>query len=92
MVLANTLDNGAIWYTVPEGVCGFAWIRVYGNTGFVKWAKKEKGATADYPSGTCLYWVTEYNQSIQRKEAFAKAAAQVLKKYGIRATAQSRLD
>lgn len=93
---ANPLDDNSpvvqSW-DIPDGVCGFAWIVVRpGNCGFAKWAKKNKDARPEYGGGTCVYWVGEFNQSMQRKEAFANAFAEVLNKYGINASPRSRMD
>jgi hypothetical protein len=88
-------DNSPVkqsWF-VSEGACGFAWIVVYpGTSSFAKWAAKNRGASKNYPSGMMVKWVSEFNQSVNRKEAYASAFAQVLQKYGIKAYSQSRLD
>jgi hypothetical protein len=78
-------------YYEPEGLCGFAWISFPGNTAWGRWAKKNKVARPHYPSGLCV-WVSAYNQSVARKEAFAEAFAAVLNEAGIEASAGSRLD
>lgn len=78
-------------WVVPEGVCGFAWISFKGNTPWGRWAAKHAGARKGYPSGmqiSCHY----FNQSMQRKEAFCRAFVEVLKKHGIDAYANSRMD
>jgi hypothetical protein len=38
------------------------------------------------------YWVSDFAQSMEKKEAFAKAFVEVLKKYGISASYGSRMD
>lgn len=43
-------------------------------------------------SGGLQYWVSQGGQSMQRKEAFARAFASVLKANGIDAFADSRMD
>lgn len=78
-------------YHVAEGLCGFAWVTVKGNTAFGKWAKKNDLARPDYPSGLA-FWVHEFNQSVARKEAYAGAFAKVLRENGIVAYSHSRLD
>ncbi len=78
-------------YFVADGVCGFAWINVPGNSAFGKFLKKEKGCNSGYPKGI-NWWISDYNQSMQKKEAFAYAAAGVLQKYGIDARPGSRMD
>lgn len=86
-------DNSPVrqTYHVPEGVCGFAWIRTKGNTSFGRWAKKHAGFRKSYPSGIS-FWVSEFGQSYERKMAFATAAAKVLKSHDIEAYAGGRLD
>lgn len=44
-----------------------------------------------YYGGYC-YWVSDFNQSMERKEKFAHAFSEVLEKYGIESTPISRLD
>jgi hypothetical protein len=50
-----------------------------------------KLATKAYPSGLMI-WVSEGNQSYDRKRAYAEAYARVLNEAGIKAYANSRLD
>lgn len=78
-------------YYVADGVCGFAWIKISGNSSFGKWAKKQLIARPGYPNGLQIS-VSEYGQSMQLKEAYAYAFAEVLREAGIEAYAQSRLD
>ena len=63
--------GGQSWY-VPEGVCGFAWVRFAGNTEFGRWAKRHGIASKGYPSGLEV-WVGAFNQSYDRKMAFANS-------------------
>ena len=86
---SHTGESNA-WY-VDEGMCGFAWIEFAGNTDFGRWAKKMKVATKAYPKGLMI-WVSEGNQSYDRKRAYAEAYARVLNEAGIKAYANSRLD
>lgn len=91
---SNPLDDSSPVkerHIVSDGVCGFAWIKFNGNTGFAKWMKKEGHASKSYPSGLS-YWVYAYNQSMEKKEKFARAFADVLRNNGIKAYAQSRMD
>lgn len=76
---------------VDDGACGFAWIEFPGNTAFGRWAKKQGLARSHYPSGLCI-WVSEFGQSIDRKESYAVAYARVLRDGGVKAFAGSRLD
>jgi hypothetical protein len=79
-------------YHVPDGVCGFAWINVRpGNSPFANWAKKQGLMRPAYGGGV-QFWVGDFDQSMQRKEAFARAAANVLSEAGIKAYADSRMD
>lgn len=87
-------DNSPVVKAYPpvmDGVCGFAWVTVRpGNSGFAKYLKA-KGAHKGYYGGVEL-WVSGYNQSMTRKEAYAYAFADVCQKYGIKAYAGSRMD
>ena len=78
------------WY-VADGVCGFAWVKVPGNSAFGKWGKSKGLLGKAYPKGL-MYWVGEFNQSMQKKEAFADAVAAKLREYGIEAYSDSRMD
>lgn len=81
----------AMWY-VPEGVCGFAWINVRpGFSSFAKWLVKNGKARAAYSGGVDI-WVSEFGQSMDRKEAYAHAFAKVLSDAGVNAYASSRMD
>jgi hypothetical protein len=79
-------------YFIPDGVCGFAWVNIQkGQMKFVNFLKKlDKGYKA-YHGG----WDVpchEFGQSMQRKEAYCAAYAQVLRDGSIKAYAQSRID
>jgi hypothetical protein len=92
---ANPLDDGSpvtrAWH-VPQGVCGFAWVKITpGNCSFAIWAKKNLGARKDYYGGVSV-WVSEYGQSMELKEAYARGAAKILQEGGIKAYAGSRMD
>ena len=90
-IMSNEIDYSKPSYFVADGVCGFAWVRVKGNSPFGRWAKKQGLARPGYPSGLDIS-IREYNQSMQKKEAHAYAMAAVLQKYGIDAYANSRMD
>jgi len=80
-------------YFVADGACGFAWVNVHpGNCAFARWAKANRGASKAYTGGMQVLWVSEFDQSLQRKEAFAHAFAAVLTAAGIRAVPGSRMD
>ena len=82
---------GAQVWVEPEGMCGFAWVRIKGNTAFGREMKKHGLFSRAYPTGL-QFWVGEGGQSVERKEAFARAFAKVLRDNGIDAYAESRLD
>lgn len=89
--LGNDVDPNKTRYFVPDGVCGFAWIAFAGNTAFGRWAKREKIVSKHYPKGLSI-WVGDYGQSMELKEAYARAFAKVLKEAGVEAYAGSRMD
>ena len=78
-------------YMVPDGVCGFAWVKFKGNTAWGRYAKKNLKARPAYPTGLQIN-ISAYNQSMQKKEAYATAYAAVLREAGVDAWADSRLD
>lgn len=86
------IEGGQRWHE-PEGVCGFAWVVVKpGNCEFARWAKANKRARAEYGGGMCVEWVSDFNQSMDRKEAYARAFSKVLSEAGINASPRSRMD
>lgn len=92
---ANPLNDASpvknSWF-VADGACGFAWVIVRpGNCSFANWLKKNAGARPAYYGGT-EYWIRDYGQSVERKEAYARAFAKVVSEAGIKAYADSRLD
>lgn len=94
---AKSLFSSEIDYNKPteivhQGVCGFAEIIVKnGRTGFAKWLKKNQGCRKHYYGGI-YYWVSDFGQSMEKKEVFAKAFAKVLKSYDIDCYSTSRMD
>jgi hypothetical protein len=99
-LFSNEIDYSQPTEYVADGVCGFAWTYVYpdykGNT---KLGKEERkvleacGFEKDYcnPKKYTL-WVSDFNQSMQKKEAYARAFSGVLRSRGIQAGSQSRMD
>lgn len=78
-------------YQCNEGLCGFAYVSLSkGNSSFALWAKK-KGYFKKGYKDTVLS-VSLFNQSVERKESYAHAFAQVLRNAGIDCYAWSRLD
>lgn len=91
-LLGNDIDPNKPTYYVADGVCGFAWIKLKGNTPFGRWTKKKGLAKPAYPNGLSI-WVSAYGQSMARKEAYARAFAKVLNENGVSdAYADSRMD
>lgn len=90
---SNEIDYTKKVYFEPEGACGFAWVIVRpGTSAFAKYLKKVGKARPDsYYGGVCV-WVSQFNQSVARKEAYAQAYASVLSNAGVNAYANSRLD
>jgi len=85
-------DTNQRWY-VEDGVCGFAWIKIRPAKGeFVKWLKQNKIGRTDSFEGGYMIWVHAYNQSMEKKHAYAKAFAKVLEQNGLKAYAFSRMD
>lgn len=91
-----------VWH-VPEGVCGFAWVHLEnGRSGFARWALNVKVNEYGHTLGNKAWewgrykgvdiWCGEFGQSLERKEKWARAAAEVLRGYGIDASARSRMD
>ena len=85
----------AVIDVVSEGVCGFAWVTLKAtspmNRKFIAWAKKYNLIQKSCMGGFTL-WVGLYNQSMSRKEAYARAFAKVLTENGVTCYAQSRMD
>ncbi len=75
--------------------CGFGWVNIYkvkGNTKLGK-ALAAAGVRQDYTRAFNIWNPGGYGgQSVTIKEAAARAAATVLRKYGFEAYAGSRLD
>jgi len=87
-------DNSPVIKQYPPvmgGVCGFAWVKFAGNTAWGRWAKKQGYARSSYPTGLQI-WVSDFRQSMEKKEAYAYAFAEVLRKHEIKAYAGSRMD
>ncbi len=92
---ADALDDSSpvtAFWNVPEGVCGFAWVNVPGNTRFGRYLKKQGLAKPDSYLGGVTLWVHDFGQSYERKLAYASAYADTLSSAGVRGTAQGRLD
>ena len=93
--LHRTAYNG-----VDRGACGFAWVNIYehagaklkGNTRAGR-AMKAAGIRQDWTKSFQIWNPSGYPvQNVDVLEAGARAAADVLRKYGFTAYAGSRLD
>jgi hypothetical protein len=75
--------------------CGFAWVNIYGVKGNTKLgrAMKQAGYTKDYTGAYQIYNPAGYGgQSMDVKEAGARAAAKVFEQYGFTAYPGGRAD
>lgn len=93
---ANPLDDSSPvirqYAPVEGGVCGFAYVTLKGNTRFGRFLKAEGIARPNYPTGLYVS-ISDYGQSLERKEAHANAAAKFLRDAGILdAHSESRMD
>lgn len=91
-ILSDEIDYTKPTYYVADGVCGFAWVNITpGTSAFARWLKKEGLAHKSYDGGVNI-WISDYNQSLQKKEAHAEAMAKVLTENGFKAYPRSRMD
>ena len=91
--LGNDIDYSKDTYYVADGLCGFAWINIKPARGkFVKFLKDNDIGRKDSYYGGYTIWVSEFGQSVTRKENYARAFAKVLGDNGITAYSMSRLD
>jgi hypothetical protein len=80
-------------YFVSEGPCGFAWVSIKpANSAVAKYLVAAGRARKNSYEGGVQIRVSDYGQSIARKEAYARAYAEVLSGAGIRAYSASRMD
>ena len=90
--LGSDIDPSKPVYFVPQGVCGFAWVTIHpGNCSFAQWVKKNGKGSNAYGGGVSVR-CHAFGQSLEQKEAWAQAFAQVLQDAGIKAYAESRMD
>ena len=79
-------------YFINDGVCGFASVTVKpANCKFAKYLIANGLGRKGYGGGVSMS-IRDFNQSLQKKEAYAHAFASVLNDYGIKAFAESRMD
>ena len=98
-LFSNKIDYTKPTYYVADGVCGFAWVDVYPvNKGNTRAGKEERkllerfGFRKNDYEKTYQLWISAYNQSMQKKETYARAFAEVLRANGVKAYSGSRLD
>jgi hypothetical protein len=85
-------EGGKSWL-ISEGVCGFAWVNIRdARKGFARWVKNEGIGRTDSYYGGVKIWVSQFGQSMTRKEAYADAYAKVLRDNGVTAYSHSRMD
>ena len=91
----NPLDDNSRLvrqYFVSDGVCGFASVTVKpANSKFAKYLVENGLGRKGYGGGVCMS-IRDFNQSLQKKEAYAYAFASVLNEHGIKAHVESRID
>lgn len=107
MIVTGKDENGhQKEWRVPEGPCGFAWVKFIPEAGgesrrFINWATGKVKTKHPCPfevskaySGGFDYWIFHYEQSVTRKERHADAFAAFLsgKIPGLKVYAGSRLD
>ena len=93
-VPAMMVTDGKQSWRVSDGVCGFAWVTVKPvNSKIAKYMKDViRIANKSICEPGIKLWVSAYNQSMYKKEAYAYAFAKVLQSHGIKAYAGSRMD
>ena len=91
--LGNDIDYEKDVHYVSDGPCGFAWINIKPARGkFVKFLKDNNIGRKDSYYGGYTIWVSEFGQSMTRKENYARAFVKVLEENGLKAYAMSRMD
>lgn len=84
--------RGGKQYFVAAGVCGFASVVIRpGTSQAARYGSKHFGYRKAYYGGVSMS-VSQYGQSLETKEAFANAYAEVLSAAGITAYVDSRMD
>lgn len=83
--------SGQKW-VIDDGPCGFAWVVIRpAKCEFARYMR-ERGLAHKHESPGVMYWIGDFNQSMQKKEAYASAFAKTLKEKGIEAYSASRMD
>ena len=90
MLTVRNNDTSKVYEPFP--ICGFAWVHLRpATTAFARWIKKQGIGGPAYGGGSQI-WIHEFNQSYDRKLAYAHAYASVLKEAGFNAYGCGRLD
>ena len=91
MIVRESGENGRQWLC-PEGLCGFAWITIRpANCSFARYLKANNIGRKAYNGGWQI-WISEFNQSMERKSVCASTIAQILNNAGINAYPGFRAD
>ena len=91
--LGNDIDYSKDTHYVSDGVCGFAWVNIKPARGkFVKYLKDNHIGRKDSYYGGYTVWVSDFGQSLARKESYARAFTKVLTDNGLTAYSMSRMD
>lgn len=79
---------------IMNGLCGFAWVSIKpANMKFAKWMVQNAGARKDSYAGGVRFPIFGFEQSIDKKAAYAGAFAGVLQDAGMKKVyMDSRLD
>ena len=81
------------WPVVADGLCGFASVNIRdGRKPFCKWLVASGLASKDTYHGGISIWISDHNQSYERKGAHAKAMAAYLREHGYTAYVYTELD
>jgi hypothetical protein len=93
-IFSSEIDETKPTYFVADGVCGFAWVDILErkNSPFCKYLLAHQIASERSEGKGVYIWVSDYNQSMQKKEAHARAFAQVIKDAGFSCYSNSRMD
>lgn len=91
MVIRDEM-SGHTYEPILDGVCGFAWVVIRpGNSPYANFLKRHNLGDRGYGGGVHI-WVSDYNQSMEKKEAYAQAYAATVCANGIQASWSSRMD
>lgn len=92
-LFSNEIDRSKPVHYVESGVCGFGWVNIKPARGkFVSWLKQNNIGRTDSYEGGYRIPCFEFGQSLEKKERYVRAYAEVLNKHGIKCYANSRMD